>query len=164
MKKFWIFIFINICILISAQTYKVIAVKDGDTVVLLIDNQPETVRLSNIDCPEKKQPFGNNAKQFVSQLCFGKMVKMDWDGKRDRYQRILAEIILQNGTNVNKTLVKNGLAWHFKKYSKDVNYAQLEIEARNKKIGLWKDKKPIAPWDWRKQRKSYLQRSSSFAF
>lgn len=166
MLKFFIFIFIFLLfsVAISAQTYKVIGVKDGDTVVLLMDGKPETVRLSHIDCPEKKQPFGNNAKQFVSELCFGKFVKIVWNGKRDRYKRILAEIILQNHLNVNQLLVKNGLAWHFKRYSKDKNYAKLEIEARKRKVGLWKDKTQVAPWEWRKLRKSSSRRSFSHAF
>jgi micrococcal nuclease len=69
------------------------------------------------------------------------------NGKIDRYKHLLAEIILANGTNVNKTLVKNGLAWYFKKYSKDLDYANLEIAAKQKKIGLWIDKNPIAPWE-----------------
>jgi micrococcal nuclease len=55
-------------------------------------------------------------------------------GKFDRYNGLLAEIILANGINVNKTLVKNGLAWHFKKYSKDLDYANLEIAAKQKKL------------------------------
>jgi micrococcal nuclease len=55
-------------------------------------------------------------------------------GKFDRYNGLLAEIILANGINVNKTLVKNGLAWHFKNYSKDLDYANLEIAAKQKKL------------------------------
>jgi micrococcal nuclease len=72
------------------------------------------------------------------------------NGKFDRYKRLLAEIILAKGKNFNKTLLKNGLAWHFKKYSKDLDYANLEIAARQKKFGLWIDKNPIAPWEWRR--------------
>ncbi|MEG2079013.1 thermonuclease family protein, partial [Chryseobacterium sp.] len=147
-------LFIFLPLLLFSQTYKVIGVKDGDTVELLMNGKPQVVRLSNIDCPEKKQPFGNNAKQFVSDLCFGKMVRMSTDGKKDRNKRLIAEIILKNGKNINKELVKNGLAWHFKKYSKDNSYDTLEKQARKLKLGLWKDKNPIAPWDWRKSRKS----------
>jgi len=110
-----------------------------------MNGKQEVVRLAHIDSPEKKQPFGNKAKQYVSDLCFGKYVKIGNNLKRDRNKRILAEIILPNGINVNKELVKNGLAWHFKKYSKDNIYAQLELKARSQKTGLWKDKNPIAP-------------------
>lgn len=73
--------------------------------------------------------------------------------KQDRNKRLIAEVILEDGRNLNKELVKNGLAWHFKKYSDSEEYAQLETEARNKKIGLWSEPNPIAPWDWRKPKK-----------
>jgi micrococcal nuclease len=66
-------------------------------------------------------------------------------------KRIIAEIILQNDTNLNKELVKNGLAWHFKKYSDSQEYAEIEIDARNKQIGIWSEPNPTAPWDWRKK-------------
>ncbi|MFY1046508.1 thermonuclease family protein [Chryseobacterium sp. GP-SGM7] len=148
-------------LLFSQTRYKVIGIKDGDTVELLMDGKPQVVRLSNIDCPEKKQPFGNNAKQFVSDLCFGKMVEVSGNSKKDRNKRLLAEIILSDGKNLNKELVKNGLAWHFKKYSKDDSYDILEKHAQKLKLGLWKDKNPIAPWDWRKLRRSSSLKSTN---
>lgn len=52
--------------------------------------------------------------------------------------------------NLNLALVENGLAWHFKKYSKDETYAATEIAARSRKIGLWSDPKPVPPWEWKK--------------
>lgn len=131
--------------------YKVIGIKDGDTFVLLIDGKEQTVRLAHIDCPEKKQPFGNKAKQFASDLCFGKNVTLINDNKFDRNKRLITEIFLLDGTNVNKELVKNGLAWHFKKYSDNKEYAQLEIEAQKNRIGLWSETTPVAPWNWRKK-------------
>lgn len=132
---------------------KITAIKDGDTFKVLYDGSEKTIRLAHIDCPEKKQPFGTRAKWFASQLCFGKIVIVKTEGKTDRYNRIIGEIILQDGTNVNKELVKNGFAWHFKKYSKNMEYANLEISAKEKKIGLWQEENPIAPWEWRKLRK-----------
>lgn len=154
MYKTLLFLFLPILLFSQTKTYRVIGIKDGDTVELLMNGMPQVVRLSNIDCPEKKQPFGNNAKQFVSDLCFGKMVEVSGNGKKDRNKRLIAEIILSNGKNLNKELVKNGLAWHFKKYSKDNSYDILEKQAQKLNIGLWKDKNPIAPWDWRKSRRS----------
>lgn len=128
---------------------KVTGIKDGDTYKVLYNGKEETIRLAHIDCPEKKQPFGNKAKQFASDICFGKIVTVKTEGKADRNKRIIGEIILQDGTNVNKELVKNGLAWHFKKYSNNNEYAELEITARQQQIGIWTDKEPIAPWEWR---------------
>ncbi|MCX8532249.1 thermonuclease family protein [Chryseobacterium luquanense] len=161
MYKTLILLFFPLILFSQTKTYKVIGVKDGDTVELLMNGKPQVVRLSNIDCPEKKQPFGNNAKQFVSDLCFGKMVKISTDNKKDRNKRLIAEIILSNGKNINKELVKNGLAWHFKRYSKDNSYDILEKQAQKLKLGLWKDKNPIAPWDWRKSRKSTSPKSTN---
>lgn len=135
--------------------YKVIGVKDGDTFVILVDGKEQTVRFAHIDCPEKKQPFGNKAKQFVSDMCFGTYVKLEINEKNkfDRNKRLIAEIILADGRNLNKELVRNGLAWHFKKYSKSEEYVELENEARNNKIGIWSEPNPIAPWEWRKSKR-----------
>jgi micrococcal nuclease len=133
----------------EANGYKVIGVKDGDTFVVLIDEKEQVIRLDHIDCPEKKQPFGQKAKKFASDLCFGKNVQLKHYNKYDKYKRLIAEVILNNGININKELVSNGLAWHFKKYSKDKDYADLELRARKIKLGLWADKEQIAPWEWR---------------
>ncbi|MBM7419720.1 MULTISPECIES: thermonuclease family protein [Chryseobacterium] len=159
-KTFLLFLF-PIIIFSQNKSYKVIGVKDCDTVEILMDGKPQIVRLSHIDCPEKKQPFGNNAKQFASDLCFGKKVKLSTGWKKDRNKRLLAEIILSNGKNLNKELVKNGFAWHYKKYSKDNSYDDLEKQARKLKLGLWNDKMPTAPWEWRKSRKKSSQQSFS---
>lgn len=132
------------------NTYKVIGIKDGDTFVVLMNGKAQVVRLAHIDCPEKKQPFGAKAKQFVSQASFGKKVILVHQNKYDRNHRLIAEVILTNGRNLNKELVKNGLAWHFKKYSHDKIYAALENQARKKRVGLWQDRHAIAPWDWRR--------------
>jgi micrococcal nuclease len=129
---------------------KVIGIKDGDTIEILnIDNTTEVVRLLDIDCPEKGQPFEKAGKQFCADLCFGKQVKIVRKTK-DRYGRILGTVYVDNKLCVNKALVQAGLAWHFKKYSQKEEYAVLENEARGKKVGLWQDAAPIAPWDWRK--------------
>lgn len=130
---------------------KVISIKDGDTFEILVDGQPEKVRLAEIDCPEKQQPFGNNARQYASDLCFGQTVKVTSTGKRDRYKRVVGTITTQEDVNVNKEMVKAGLAWHYKRYSKNDTLDFLEDKAREGKVGLWKDNNPIEPWNWRKQ-------------
>lgn len=134
--------------------FKVIGIKDGDTFVVLVAGKEQVVRLEHIDCPEKNQPFGRRAKQFASDLCFGKYVQLDHKNIYDRNKRLIAEIILENGVNINKELVNNGLAWHFKKYSNDNDYAVLEASARNNQIGLWAIDNPIPPWEFRKNKKN----------
>jgi micrococcal nuclease len=131
---------------------KIIRIIDGDTVEILYDQLPIKLRLEHIDAPEKrgKQPFGNKAKIALSDLCFGQMVKIHSEGEFDRNGRLIGEIFNNAGLNVNKEMVKLGMAWHFKKYSDDNSYDTLEKEARSLKIGLWQDNNPIAPWNYRK--------------
>lgn len=133
---------------------KVTGIKDGDTFEVLYNGQPEKVRLAEIDCPEKSQAFGKNARQYASELCFGKTVTVASTGKRDRYGRVVGTITTVDGTNVNEELVKSGFAWHYKQYSKNEELSDLEEEARAKKAGLWADKNPVAPWDWRRAKRN----------
>lgn len=131
---------------------KVVAVKDGDTIVILKNKTEYTIRLSGIDCPEKKQAFGMKAKQFASDLAFGKTVTAKIYSK-DRYKRSIADIVLPNGKILNYELVRVGLAWHYTQYSKDTKLAELERQARKQKVGLWVDKDPVAPWKFRRIKK-----------
>lgn len=141
---------------LSRKTFsaKVIGIMDGDTMEILYKKTPIKIRLAHIDSPEKRgtQPFGNNAKQALSDLCFGKMVTIQAE-KYDRYRRLIVIVIDDKGQNVNQQMLKLGMAWHYKKYSKDACYAKLETEARKNRVGLWQDKSPIAPWLWREKKK-----------
>jgi len=134
---------------------KVIGIKDGDTIEVLYDKKSIILRLAHIDCPEirKHQPFGWAAKKFTSDMCFMQVVQVENNGKLDTYKRLIAVITNGKSKNVNKELVKAGLAWHFLKYSKDKTYHELEAIARQNKIGLWADENPIPPWNWRKPKK-----------
>jgi micrococcal nuclease len=134
--------------------YKVVKVKDGDTLELLsYDHQNIAVRLSEIDCPEKNQAFGQAAKQFTSDLCFGKMVRLVANSK-DRYGRTVGQVSLEDDTNINYEIVKQGYAWQYRAYSKNMELAGLEEQARESKLGLWQDANPTPPWNFRKGEKS----------
>jgi len=131
---------------------KLIRVVDGDTVELLFpDKTHPNCRLESLDAPETGsknvtgQPFANNATEAIKNLCGGRMVTVRQTGV-DGYKRPLVFIEFE-GVNLNA----EGLAWHYKKYSSDESLAQLEVEARNAKRGLWGDSNPISPWRWRKR-------------
>ena len=131
---------------------KVIRIIDGDTMEVLYGELPVTIRLQHIDCPEKKgnQPFGNKAKQTLSDLCFGQSIEIKYSGDKDRNGRYICELFTIDGLNINQEMIKKGMAWHYKKYSNDNQYAELENEARKNKIGLWSEPNPTPPWEWRK--------------
>lgn len=132
---------------------RVIGVKDGDTIEVFYNGEAQTVRLLGVDCPEKKQAFGTRAKLFTSALCFGKTVRVESTGKRDRYKRIVATVFV-DGKNLNAELVKAGMAWHYKYYSNDEELAHLEEDAKLNRVGLWVDKEPVAPWEYRKAKRN----------
>ncbi|WP_405293722.1 thermonuclease family protein [Algibacter sp. Ld11] len=132
---------------------KVTAITDGDTFKLLTkDSILIRVRLANVDCPERKQPFSAKAKQFVSEAIFGDIINI-YVLKNDRYGRYIANVIYADSLNLSEELVKHGLAWHYVKYSNDNNLQGLEDIAKKNKIGLWQDPTSIAPWEWRANKK-----------
>ncbi len=130
----------------------VVGVADGDTISVMDKGQAVTVRLQGIDSPEKRQAYGARAKQFTSQRVFGQVVTVIVSGT-DRYGRTLGEVILGDGTNLNRTLVEEGLAWWYRQYSDDDALRQLEEEARAAGRGLWADRDPVPPWEFRKAAK-----------
>jgi endonuclease YncB( thermonuclease family) len=132
-------------------TGRVVSIQDGDTITVLEGKTQYRVRLNGIDCPEKGQAFGNAAKQFTSDMVFGRVVKVKYKDK-DRYGRYLGTVTLGK-RNLNQELVKAGLAWHYKAYSKDPVLAGLEVKARMDRAGLWADKHPEAPWEYRRQKR-----------
>jgi len=135
----------------SNEFLRVIGVKDGDTVVLLTAAKTEiTVRLSEIDAPERKQAFGTVSRTFLSNLIFGKEVRLEKLGN-DRYGRTLGFIYLRNGTNVNLEMVKNGMAWQYVKYSKSAVLKKEQASAKSMKVGLWRDAYPVPPWEFRRR-------------
>ena len=131
---------------------RVVGVSDGDTITVLYGTTEATVRLNGIDCPEKRQPFGARAKQLTSQLAFGKTVTVRPFGK-DRYGRTLGEVVPPDGRALNQELVAAGMAWHYTQYSKDETLARLERQAREVRVGLWSEARPVAPWEFRAMQK-----------
>lgn len=130
-------------------TGKVIGIADGDTFTLLTkDNKQVKIRLHGIDCPEKKQDYGTVAKQFVSDLIFGKVLTVQ-QTDIDRYGRIIA-IVPINGTTLNEMLLRNGLAWHYCKYDKNDYWHTLQDSAKMAKAGAWVKPDIIEPWIFRK--------------
>jgi endonuclease YncB( thermonuclease family) len=128
----------------------VIGVSDGDTITVLDKAKTQhKIRLVGIDAPEKKQPFGQASKHSLSDMVFGKDVRVEWT-KKDRYQRTLGKVLVE-GKDVCLEQVKRGMAWHYKKYQSDQTledqklYSDAEVQARTSKFGLWAESNPIEP-------------------
>lgn len=131
-----------------------VGLADGDTITVLDYRYTQhKVRVAGIDAPEKGQAFGNRAKAQLAILVMGKPVDVQWR-KKDRYGRIVG-VVRVNGTDVGFEQVRAGMAWHYKAYSKEqspedrATYSAAEDEARLARRGLWADKSPQPPWDYR---------------
>ena len=73
-----------------------------------------------------------------------------WPTDTDRYGRSMA-FVFKGDKNLNKELLSAGLAWHYKKYSRDPELAKLEFQARSDRRGRWNEAEPVPHWEWRRK-------------
>lgn len=133
---------------------KVIRIIDGDTFHGLTENNEDIkFRLYGIDAPEKNQAFGTKAKQYLSDLIFGQTVGIKIQKKNDRYGRPVVWAYTAKGLDVSSEMLKAGMAWHYKLFDSTPEYAKQETEAKKAELGLWADKNPVAPWNFKKEKK-----------
>jgi len=153
---FLILVSVSIAFAMSEVTGKVVGISDGDTITVLTpEKQQLKIRLAGVDTPESKQAFGMKAKQFTSDMVFGKQVRVI-EHTKDRYGRTVAFVYAGNQF-LNEELVKSGFAWVYNQYCNyDVCQAWqgFQESARSQKIGLWADQNPEAPWDFRKNKRA----------
>lgn len=136
----------------------IVAISDGDTLTARCPTadvahpyQQIKVRLSAVDAPEKRQPFGNVSRQHLAELCFQVEAKITARSK-DRYGRTVADVECK-GKDAGAEQVRAGLAWYYVKYGKGYEHlAGVEAGARSAKRGLW-SQQAIAPWEWRKNKR-----------
>lgn len=146
----------------SAHAYQiagvVIRVIDGDTVQLAVGDAKKRVRLLGIDAPEIKQEYGVESKAYLNKLVGSKNVQMECTGS-DRYKRAICKIVLKDA-DINLRMVESGMAWHYKQYSSNqsvsdrLKYSQAEESAKTARVGLWRQEKAVAPWDFRKAKRA----------
>ncbi len=129
-------------------TAQVIAVLDGDTVLVLHGNQKTSIRLAGIDAPEKLQAFGTASRDALAALVLRKDVRVT-TRTVDDYGRVVA--LLQAGKlNVNEEQVRLGMAWEYSRYHADKSLLALQTEAQRARRGLWTQARPVPPWEYRK--------------
>jgi endonuclease YncB( thermonuclease family) len=135
----------------------VVAISDGDTLKVRCEQRLEqpaqtlTVRLAEIDAPEKRQAFGTRSRAHLAMLCFGRPATLNVSGK-DRYGRSIARVTCGD-TDANAAQVQAGLAWAYEQYLTDGSIKADEQTARAAQRGLWADAAPVPPWQWRQQQR-----------
>ena len=136
---------------LSGQVTRIV---DGDTLELRgSDGTTVSIRLAQIEAPEKAQPYGGPATRALSALTLGKLVRVEVVDL-DRYGRTVGEVYLGD-LHVNAEMVRQGHAWAYTRYVESLAIISLEDEARSHERGLWK--LPLAerepPWVWRQRRR-----------
>ena len=155
----------------------VVGIADGDTLTVLSpQKKQERIRLSQIDAPELRMPFGRVAKKSLSDAVYRKRVKVRVDGI-DRYGRVLGTVYVGKD-DINLRQVRRGYAWVYRQYAWDPAYPLAENAARRDRLGLWAQAAdngkraragrsadassaqraqgaPVPPWQWRRDHLSY---------
>lgn len=130
----------------------VVAISDGDTLTVRCGNpgayQQVKVRIAAIDAPESRQAFGQKSRQNLARLCFKQRATVQ-PVDQDSYGRTVASVRC-GSTDVATAQVRAGLAWVYTPYaSHHPQLAPLQRQARSSGTGLWSQKRPLAPWDYR---------------
>jgi micrococcal nuclease len=133
---------------------EVVKVSDGDTLHVKKRNKIIKIRLYGVDCPETKQKYGAQATEFATQLLLGKKVRVKVM-HTDHYGRTVA-LVSVGRKMLNRELVRAGYAWVYPAYCKEqplcAELSKLQVKAKKKKVGLWRGRKPLPPWEWRKKK------------
>ena len=125
------------------------------------------VRIAAVDTPETAkfgnagQKFGKEATDFARNKLLNKKIKVKLLSK-DQYDRVIGFVEYSDGLfskDISEELVKNGLATIYRQrggeYGKDGidKWNKLESIAKNKKIGIWSQKNPELPSEFKKKLK-----------
>lgn len=139
---------------------KIINVSDGDTVTILTGRNQHRLRLTEIDAPERGQPWGRRATQALSEKINQQEVVVLTAGK-DRYNRVLGRVIF-DGRDINREMVAEGHAWVYRDYMTDGSFLKDEEAARTARLGLWGiSEPPVEPWAWRRGARTSIRATNT---
>ncbi|MDR1856966.1 MAG: thermonuclease family protein [Desulfovibrio sp.] len=140
----------------APSTGPVLRVLDGDTITVRLSGKETRIRLYGVDAPEKAQPHGQEAKEFVDDLILTEAVTVE-PVDTDRYGRTVAIIRLRDGSTLQDKLLAAGQVWYYPQYCKRPEcsgWKHMESRAKSERRGLWRDGNPMPPWQWRKSHKN----------
>lgn len=139
--------------------FEVTRVADGDTLTIKRGEKTEKLRLLNVDTEEAGKG-GKNQKASKPQTEFGSECA-EWaqgffddpenalvglwfpDGKEKRgtYGRLLAHVVLKDGTDFNLLLVRSGKSPYFNKYGNsrgfEKEFREAQAKAQEEQLGIW---------------------------
>ena len=129
-------------------------VVDGDTIHVTVGLTKHVIRLSEIDTPERDQPWGRQASRALADKLNRARVTV-LTTETDRYGRLVGKV-LHGSRDINREMVREGHAWVYRQYLHDRSLLEDERTARQRKVGLWGSNHPIEPWRWRRGTRASL--------
>lgn len=130
----------------------VVKVSDGDSFTIKSYGKNVRIRMYGIDAPELKQRYGKEAKKYLEDLILGKKVELKVLYE-DRYIRKIARVYYKS-KEINLEMLRSGNVWFYEYHAKnEKEYRRAYEEAKREKRGLWKDKNPENPRDFRLRNK-----------
>jgi endonuclease YncB( thermonuclease family) len=128
---------------------QVVKIADGDTLTVLDPAHVQhKIRLAGIDAPEKAQAFGTQARNALAAKVFRRTVRVEVTDT-DRYGREVGRVFCSSHF-INAEMVREGFAWRYPQWDKAGEFATAEADARRHRRGLWADRNPVPPWEFRK--------------
>ena len=151
----WLLLALPFAAQAQTRTCLVVGISDGDTLTARCGStgsyEQVKVRLAAIDAPESRQPCGQRSKQALSSLCYMEQARIS-PRDVDRYGRTVADVRCR-GEDAGRRQVAGGWAWVYEQYATRDDGALFKVQytARAQHLGLWADREPQAPWEWRKK-------------
>ena len=132
-------------------TARVVAVEDGDTLMVQVDRRQMTIRLADVIAPNLRQAYGRRARSSLESMCLNQDASIRETGK-DRAGHPLARVKCV-GTDASREQIHRGMAWVAPQDVGDSGLYRLQEVARNSRKGLWADSSPVPPWEWQPPKK-----------
>ena len=135
---------------------QVVAVVSGDTLRIRDERKVQyTVRLAGVDAPEKFQAYGQRSLDSLRELAFQRHVTVEGTGNGSpRVGRVRVE-----GRDIGMEQLQLGAVWYDRSRAQALSpadreaYAAAQADAKQRRTGLWRDKQPIPPWEYRAGRR-----------
>ena len=150
---------------------KVEKVIDGDTLRLADETDSKgrvhegaVLGIRGIAAPALDQPFGKQAHERLKELIEGKAIIRNGPTARAYREGNTWFFRTEKGESLALLMISEGLAWTVEAELEDKHrkptdvkkvdpqteaWLKAEREAREAKRGLWADKDPVRPWEWR---------------
>jgi len=125
-----------------------VKVDEGDAIVVWVNKKRLNVHLESVDAPDPGQPFADPSREWLHSQLFKKKVSVDVASYSD--EKFLLGRVYLDDRDMSLELVRAGMAWYAKDRGTDREIAKAQRKARKDKVGLWTQKDPVPPWEYRK--------------